>query len=65
MMDKDKTMCGAACRRDHRLVVSKLNLRIQPALRSQNKKTHKRAKPRQHETSGFFINDIYATIKVQ
>ena len=26
-----KTMCGADCWTDHRLVVSKLNLRIQPA----------------------------------
>ena len=30
-----KTMCGADCWTDHRLVVSKLNLRIQPARRPQ------------------------------
>ena len=33
-----KTMCGADCWTDHRLVVSKLNLRIQPVRRPQGKK---------------------------
>ena len=37
-----KTMCGADCWTDHRLVVSKLNLKIQPARRPQGKKAHKR-----------------------
>ena len=37
-----KTMCGADCWTDHRLVVSKLNLRIQPARRPQGKKAPKR-----------------------
>ena len=37
-----KTMCGADCWTDHRLVVSKLNLRIQPAWRPQGKKAPKR-----------------------
>ena len=37
-----KTMCGADCWTDHRLVVSKLNLRIQPARRPQGKKALKR-----------------------
>ena len=37
-----KTMCGADCWTDHRLVVSKLNLRIQPARRPQGKKVPKR-----------------------
>ena len=37
-----KTMCGADCWIDHRLVVSKLNLRIQPARRPQGKKAPKR-----------------------
>ena len=32
-----KTMCGADCWTDHRLVVSKLNLRIQPVRRTQGK----------------------------
>ena len=37
-----KTMCGADCWTDHRLVVSKLNLKIQPARRPQGKKAPKR-----------------------
>ena len=37
-----QAMCGADCWTDHRLVVSKLNLRIQPARRLQGKKTPKR-----------------------
>ena len=37
-----KTMCGADCWTDHRLFVSKLNLRIQPARRPQGKKAPKR-----------------------
>ena len=37
-----KTMCGANCWTDHRLVVSKLNLRNQPARRPQGKKAPKR-----------------------
>ena len=36
------TLCGADCWTDHRLVVSKLNLRIQPARRPQGKKPPKR-----------------------
>ena len=36
-----KTMCGADCWTDHRLVVSKLNLRIQPVRRPQGKKVPK------------------------
>ena len=37
-----KTMCGADCWTDQRLVVSKWNLRIQPARRPQGKKVPKR-----------------------
>ena len=37
-----KTMCGADCWIDHGLVVSKLNLRIQPARRPRSKKEPKR-----------------------
>ena len=37
-----KTMCGADCWTDHRLVVSKLNLKIQPARRPQDNKAPKR-----------------------
>ena len=36
-----KTMYGADCWKDHRLVASKLNLSIQPARRPQGKKAHK------------------------
>ncbi len=35
-------MCGAECWTDHRLILSKLNVRIQPARRPQGKKTLKR-----------------------
>ena len=37
-----KTMCGADCWTDHRLIVSKLNLRIQPVRRLQGKKVPKK-----------------------
>jgi hypothetical protein len=37
-----KSMCGAECWTDHRLIVSKLKLRIQPARRPQGKKTQPR-----------------------
>ena len=36
-----KTMCGADCWTDHRLVVSKLNLRSQPVRRPEGKKVPK------------------------
>ena len=35
-------MCGAECWTDHRLLISKLNIRIQPQRRPQEKKTPKR-----------------------
>ena len=37
-----KSMCGAECWTDHRLLISKLNIRIQPQRRPQEKKTPKR-----------------------
>ena len=37
-----KTMCGAECWTDHRLLISKLNIRIQPPRRPQGKKAPKR-----------------------
>ena len=37
-----KAMCGAECWTDHRLILSKLNLHIQPLRRPQGKKTLKR-----------------------
>ena len=46
-----KTMCGADCWTDHRLVVSKLNLRIQPVRRPQGKKAPKRL-----DASNFKLN---------
>ena len=50
-----KTMCGADCWTDHRLVVSKLNLHIQPVRRPQGKKVPKKldlqAETRQQEAS--------------
>ena len=56
-----KTMCGADCWTDHRLVVSKLNLRIQPARRPQGKEVPKRldvSKLKQDSKRQAFINDI-------
>ena len=56
-----KTMCGTDCWTDHRLVVSKLNLRIQPARRPQGKKVPKRldvSKLKQDSKRQAFINDI-------
>ena len=37
-----RAMCGAECWTDHRLVVSKLNLKIQPKRRRQGKKSKKK-----------------------
>ena len=37
-----KSMCGAQCWTDHRLLISKLNIRIQQQRRPQEKKTSKR-----------------------
>ncbi|XP_063598196.1 craniofacial development protein 2-like [Penaeus indicus] len=37
-----KAMCGAECWTDHRLLISKLNIRIQPPRRPQGKKVPKR-----------------------
>ena len=56
-----KTMCGADCWTDLRLVVSKLNLRIQPAQRPQGKKVPKRldvSKLKQDSKRQAFINGI-------
>ena len=56
-----KTVCGAECWTDHRLVVSKLNLHIQPARRLQDKKVSKRldvSKLKQDNKRQAFINDI-------
>ena len=56
-----KTICGADCWAYHRLVVSKLNLRIQPVRRSQGKKVPKRldvSKLKQDSKRQAFVNDI-------
>ena len=56
-----KTMYGAHCWTDHRLAVSKLNLRIQPARRPQGKKVPERrdvSKLKQDSKRQAFINDI-------
>ena len=56
-----KTLSGADCWTDHRLVVSKLNLRIQPARQPQGKKVPKRldvSKLKQDSKRQSFINDI-------
>ena len=56
-----KTMCGADCWTDHRLVVSKLNLLIQPIRRPHGKKVPKSldvSKLKQDSKRQPFINDI-------
>ena len=56
-----KTMCGADCWTGHRLVVSKLNLRIQPARQPQGKKVPNSldfSKLKQDSKRQAFINDI-------
>ena len=55
-----RTMCGADCWTDHIFVVSKLNLRIQPARRPQGKKVPKRldiSKLNHDSMRQAFIND--------
>ena len=57
-----KTMCGADCWTDHRLVVSKFNLRIQPARRPQGKKAPKRldiSKLNQDSMRQAFLTDTW------
>ena len=56
-----KTMCGADCWTDHRLVVSKLNLRIQPVQQPQGKKMPKKldvSKLKQDRKRQAFVNDL-------
>ena len=56
-----KTMSGADCWTDHRLVVSKLNLRIQPVRRPQGKKVPKKldvSKLKQDGKRQIFANDL-------
>ena len=56
-----KSMCGAACWTDHRLVISKANLRILPKRRPQGKETTKRldvSKLKCSETKEEFIRGL-------
>ena len=56
-----KSMCGATCWTDHRLVVSKVNLRIHPKRRPQGVKTAKRLNVNSlkcHETKDKFTHDL-------
>ena len=56
-----KTMCGADCWTDHRLVVSKLNLRIQPVRRPQGKKEPEKldvSKLKQDSKRQAFVKDL-------
>ena len=53
-----KTMCGADCWTHHKLVVSKLNLRIQPARRPQDKKLQF------HEHHSYFGKDFQMLLAV-
>ena len=56
-----KTICGTDCWTDHRLVVSKLNLRIQPVRRPQGKKVPKKldvSKLKQDSKRQAFVNDL-------
>ena len=56
-----KRLCGADCWTDHKLVVSKLNLRIQPARRPQAKKAPKTMdvpKLNQDSMRQVFLTDI-------
>ena len=56
-----KTRCGADCWTGHRLVASKLNIRIQPARRPQDKKAPKRlnvSKLNQDSMRQAFLTDI-------
>ena len=56
-----KTMCGADCWTDHRLVASKLNLRIQPVRRPQGKKVPKKldvSKLKQDSKRQAFVSDL-------
>ena len=59
-----KTMCGTDCWTDHRLVVSKLHLRIQPDRRPQGKKAPKRldfSKPARVQNDGEYSEPFPVT----
>ncbi|CAH1277239.1 Hypp9517 [Branchiostoma lanceolatum] len=61
-----KAMCGAECWTDHRLIVSKVKLRIQPKRRPQGQKICKRldtAKLKQGETATRLASDLHSKLK--
>ena len=63
-----KTMCGADCWTDHRLVVSKLNTRIQSAQRTQGKKVPKSldvSKLKQDSKRQAFFDDICSRLAME
>lgn len=56
-----KAMCGAECWTDHRLIVSKLNICVQPKRRPQGKKAPKRiniTKLKDSPTKQVFVNTL-------
>lgn len=56
-----KAMCGAECWTDHRLIISKVNMRIQPMRRPQGKKANKRlnvTKLEQHSVRQNLCEDL-------
>ncbi|KAJ8262630.1 hypothetical protein GJAV_G00168550 [Gymnothorax javanicus] len=56
-----KAMCGADCWTDHRLIISKLKLHIQPRRRPQGQKTAKRlnvSKLKSKEIAEDFARDL-------
>ena len=56
-----KSMCGAECWTDHRLIVSKLNVRIQPKRRPQGNPTKKKlnvAKLSNHDTKKSLVSTL-------
>ena len=56
-----KSMCGAECWTDHQLIVSKMNIRIQPKRRPQGQKAPKRiniAKLKNSNTKQSFIDAL-------
>ena len=63
-----KTMYGADCWTDHRLVVSKRNLRIQPVRRPQGQKVPKKldiSKLKQDSKRQRFVNDLCSRLDAQ
>ena len=58
-------MCGADCWTDHRFVVSKFNLRIQPVRRPQGRKVPKKldvSKLKQDSKRQAFVNDLCSSL---